>query len=114
MLVVMAALFVAALVMPDAWSRRTGTVDAPLTLALAFAVVRLVYFGLYLTSAADDRRLRVQLLVDTIPETISLIALIAGALLAASSTSAGAGSPPGWAVGGFAALVTSRNGTAWS
>jgi low temperature requirement protein LtrA len=83
MLVVMAALFIAGLVMPDAWSRHTGTVDAPLVLALAFAVVRLVYFGLYLTSASDDRRLRVQLLVDTIPETVSLIALIAGALLAA-------------------------------
>ncbi|MEY9966831.1 low temperature requirement protein LtrA [Streptacidiphilus sp. MAP12-16] len=82
MLVVMAALFVAGLVMPDAWSRHTGTVDAPLILALAFTVVRLVYFGLYLLSAADDRRLRVQLLADAIPQTFSQIALIAGAVLA--------------------------------
>ncbi|WP_443077934.1 low temperature requirement protein A [Streptomyces sp. NBC_01450] len=43
MLVVMAALFIAALVMPDAWSRRTGTVDAPPILAadpLAYRVAR--------------------------------------------------------------------------
>src|SRR3984893_1729092 len=60
MLVVMAALFGAALVMPDAWTRHTGTVDAPLILAAAFIVVRLVYFGLHLAAAANDRRLRVQ------------------------------------------------------
>ncbi|MBK6016127.1 low temperature requirement protein A [Streptomyces sp. MBT53] len=82
MLVVMAALFLAALVMPDAWSRRTGTVDAPLILAAAFIVVRLVYFGLYLTAAAEDSRLRVQLLADAVPQTLSLAPLIAGALLA--------------------------------
>ncbi|WP_406456717.1 low temperature requirement protein A [Streptomyces sp. NBC_01622] len=82
MLVVMAALFIAALVMPDAWSRRTGTVDAPLILAAAFIVVRLVYFGLYLTAAAEDSRLRVQLLADAIPQTLSLAPLIAGAVLA--------------------------------
>ncbi|MEV0908834.1 low temperature requirement protein A [Streptomyces hokutonensis] len=82
MLVVMAALFIAALVMPDAWSRRTGTVDAPLILAAAFIVVRLVYFGLYLTAAAEDSGLRVQLLADAIPQTLSLVPLIAGAVLA--------------------------------
>lgn len=81
MLVVMAALFIAGLVMPDAWSRHPGKVDAPLILAVAFIVVRLVYFGLQLT-AAEDRRLRAQLLADAIPQTISLAPLIAGALLA--------------------------------
>ena len=81
MLVVMAALFIAALVMPDAWSRRTGTMDAPLILTAAFIVVRLVYFALYLT-AAEDSRLRVQLLADAIPQTFSLAPLIAGAVLA--------------------------------
>jgi low temperature requirement protein LtrA len=82
MLAVMAALFIAGLVMPDAWSRHTGAVDAPLILAVAFIVVRLVYFGLHLTAAAGDRRLRVQLLTDAIPQTFSLIPLIAGAVLA--------------------------------
>jgi low temperature requirement protein LtrA len=82
MLVVMAALFIAALVMPDAWSRHTGTVDAPLIVAAAFIVVRLIYFGLHLTAAAEDSRLRTQLLADAIPQTFSLAPLIAGAVLA--------------------------------
>ncbi|MEY9835777.1 low temperature requirement protein A [Streptacidiphilus sp. EB103A] len=82
MLVVMAALFIAALVMPDAWSRHTGTVDAPLILAAAFILVRLIYFGLHLTAAAEDSRLRAQLLADAIPQTFSLVPLIAGAVLA--------------------------------
>ncbi|MGI5206089.1 low temperature requirement protein A [Spirillospora sp. CA-108201] len=81
MLVVMAALFVAALVMPDAFGRHAGTVDAPLVLAVAFCVVRAVYFGLHLSSVAGDRGLRDQLLLDAVPQTISLIALLAGALL---------------------------------
>jgi hypothetical protein len=55
MLVAMASLFVAALVMPDAWSRSAGTLDAPLILALTFTIVRVVYFGLHLSSAVDDR-----------------------------------------------------------
>jgi low temperature requirement protein LtrA len=82
MLVVMAALFIAALVMPDAWSRHTGTVDAPLILAAAFILVRLIYFGLHLTAATEDNRLRAQLLADAIPQTFSLAPLIAGAVLA--------------------------------
>ncbi|WP_052441648.1 low temperature requirement protein A [Streptacidiphilus anmyonensis] len=82
MLVVMAALFIAALVMPDAWSHHTGTVNAPLILAAAFILVRLVYFGLHLTAAAQDSRLRAQLLADAIPQTFSLAPLIAGAVLA--------------------------------
>ncbi|MEY9873241.1 low temperature requirement protein LtrA [Streptacidiphilus sp. MAP12-33] len=82
MLVVMAALFIAGLVMPDAWSHHTGTVNAPLILAAAFILVRLVYFGLHLTAATKDSRLRAQLLADAVPQTFSLAPLIAGAVLA--------------------------------
>jgi low temperature requirement protein LtrA len=81
MLIVMAALFVAALVMPDAFSRHTGTVDAPLILAVSFSVVRAIYFGLHLSSVAGDRRLRAQLLLDAVPQTLSLAALLTGAVL---------------------------------
>lgn len=87
MLVAMAALFVAALVMPDAWGRGTGTLNGPLTLALAFTVVRVVYLALYLY-AADDRRLRLQLLLDTIPQSLAWIALISGALLGETAQTA--------------------------
>jgi low temperature requirement protein LtrA len=84
MLVAMASLFVAALVMPDAWSRSAGTLDAPLILALTFTIVRVVYFGLHLSSAVDDRGLRAQLMVDAIPQSLAQIMLIVGAALAGS------------------------------
>ncbi|MER6810149.1 low temperature requirement protein A [Spirillospora sp. NPDC000708] len=81
MLIAMAALFVAALVMPDAFSHHAATVDAPLVLAVAFSVVRAIYLGLHLSSAGDDRRLRAQLLLDAIPQTIALAILLTGAVL---------------------------------
>src|SRR5258708_20980316 len=67
--------------MPDAWGTSAATLDAPLIPALAFAVVRMAYLALYLYVAADDRRLRVQLLLDAIPQSLGLITLIGGAML---------------------------------
>src|SRR5258707_2150350 len=66
--------------MPDAWGTSAATLDAPLIPALAFAVVRMAYLALYLYVAADDRRLRVQLLLDAIPQSLGLITLIGGAI----------------------------------
>jgi low temperature requirement protein LtrA len=84
-LVAMAAIFVAAMVMPDAWQTEGVMVDAPVTLALAYVVVRVVYLALYLYlylyTAIDDRRLRIQLLLSAIPQSLAWIALILGALL---------------------------------
>jgi low temperature requirement protein LtrA len=79
MVVAMAALFIAGLVMPDAFGG--GPIDAPLILALALAVVRVVYNGLYLYAAVGDRRLRAQLLLGTIPLSAAWIAFIVGALI---------------------------------
>src|SRR5260370_35930133 len=67
--------------MPDAWGTSAARLDAPLIPALAFAVVRMAYLALYLYVAADDRRLRVQLLLDAIPQSLGLIPLIRGAML---------------------------------
>ena len=78
MLVAMAAVFVSALVVPDAWGGH-GSLNAPVLLAAAFAVVRVVYLGLFLHVAADDRRLRTQLLLDTSPQSLALVALFVGA-----------------------------------
>jgi low temperature requirement protein LtrA len=78
MLIAMAAVFVSALVVPDAWGGN-GPLNAPVVLAAAFAVVRLIYLGLFLLVAADDRRLRAQLLLDTIPQSLALVVLIVGA-----------------------------------
>jgi low temperature requirement protein LtrA len=80
MLVVMAALFVAGLVMPDAWGGRKS-LDAPPIVAITFAVVRVVYISSYLYAAGDDRRLRIQLLLETIPQSMALVAIIIGAVL---------------------------------
>ncbi len=76
--VAMAAIFAAGLVMPDAWNDRAPT-DPPVVLAVAFAVARLIYLALYLRATAGDRRVRGQLLLDTIPQSLALIAIIVGA-----------------------------------
>src|SRR5258708_37640004 len=82
--------------MPDAWGTSAATLDAPLIPALAFAVVRMAYLALYLYVAADDRRLRVQLLLDAIPQSLGLITLIGGAMLGGGAPNPvlGAAFPP--------------------
>ena len=45
--VAMAAVFVAGLVIPDAWDS-TGPMDSPVVLAAAFVSARLIYLALYL------------------------------------------------------------------
>ena len=87
MLVAMVALFVAGLVMPDAWGGRES-LDAPLIVAITFAVVRVVYILSYLYAAGDDRRLRLQLLLETIPQSLALAAIIVGAVLGGTALTA--------------------------
>jgi low temperature requirement protein LtrA len=55
MLVVMAAIFVAALVLPDAWRHDGEGVDAALTVALAYIIVRAVFVALALHVSAEGR-----------------------------------------------------------
>jgi low temperature requirement protein LtrA len=81
MLVAMAALFVAALVIPGAWRHGNRAVDAPLILALAYIVVRVVHLALYLYAAAENRRLRSQVLLFAIPIALAWTPLIVGAVL---------------------------------
>jgi low temperature requirement protein LtrA len=80
MVIAMAAIFVAALVMPDAWQHGRET-NAPLTLAVAFIVTRAVHFALYFYAAAGDRQLRIRLFIFAVPTALSWIALILGAVL---------------------------------
>ena len=79
-LIAMAAIFVAALVIPDAW-RPGRDVDAPLTLAMAYIVVRAVHLALSFYTAAEDRQLRARLSVVAIPTVLAWIPLILGAVL---------------------------------
>lgn len=77
----MAATFVVALVLPDAWHNAAGGLNEPLILALAYTVVRVLYLVTYLYAAAGDHRLRRQLLLNSIASTAGWAAFIAGALV---------------------------------
>ena len=78
--IAMAAIFVAGLVIPEAWDA-TAPIDPPVVLAVAFAVARVIYLVLYLRATAGDRQVRSQLLLDTIPQSLALIAIIGGAVV---------------------------------
>jgi low temperature requirement protein LtrA len=81
MLAVMAAIFVAALVLPDAWRPGNRMMDAPLTLAVAYVVVRVINLVLLFHVTAGDRRLRVQVLLFGIPVALGWTPLLVGAVL---------------------------------
>lgn len=77
----MAATFVVALVLPDAWHDVPGGLNEPLILAVAYTVVRVLYLATYLFAAAGDRRLRRQLLLSSVASAAAWAAFIAGALI---------------------------------
>ncbi|MFC6016628.1 low temperature requirement protein A [Plantactinospora solaniradicis] len=77
----MAAIFVVALVVPDSFAHAPGRLDGPLTLALAYLVVRVLYVCTYLFAAAGEPALRRQLLLDSITQTVASVPLLVGALL---------------------------------
>ncbi|MEU6208032.1 low temperature requirement protein A, partial [Micromonospora musae] len=79
--VVMAAMFVAALVLPEAWRNGNQSLAAPMTLALVYIVVRAVYLGLVWHISAGNARLRTSLRFRLIPILVGLIALLFGAAL---------------------------------
>jgi low temperature requirement protein LtrA len=85
--VAMAAIFVAGLVMPEAWNDR-APLDPPVVIAVAFAIARVIYLALYLRATADDRLVRSQLLLDTIPQSLAMIAIIVGAVIGGAAQSA--------------------------
>ncbi len=81
MFVAMAAIFVAALVIPDAWRNADQAAGPALTLAVAYIVVRggnliLVYYV-----SAGDQALRRWVRRLAIPATLSWVPLIVGAIL---------------------------------
>jgi low temperature requirement protein LtrA len=80
MVIAMAAIFVAALVIPDAW-QHGREMNTPLTLAVAFIVTRAVHLALYFYAAAGDRQLRTRLFIFAVPEALGWTALILGAVL---------------------------------
>jgi hypothetical protein len=82
MAVAMAASFVVALTIPEAWHDAPGGLDGPLVLVGAYLLVRCVHLTLYVVAAAGDRGLRHQLAVSWGPLLASAALLVPGALLA--------------------------------
>lgn len=79
--VAMAAIFVAALVIPDAWRQGVGMVNGPLTLVLAYVTLTALDFALYFFAATGDRRLRTTLSLFASTTALAWLPLILGALL---------------------------------
>jgi low temperature requirement protein LtrA len=80
MAVAMAAIFVVALTIPEAWQDAPGGLDGPLVLVGAYLLVRFVHLTLYAVAAGGDRELRHQLAVTLGPLLASAALLVAGAL----------------------------------
>jgi low temperature requirement protein LtrA len=75
----MAGLFVAALVIPQAWTRGTGAVAPAVVLALAFTVVRISYVSMFVAISRGDRQLRTQVTLDAALQGGSSVLLLVGA-----------------------------------
>ncbi|MEU1245677.1 low temperature requirement protein A [Micromonospora arida] len=87
-LVAMAAIFVAALVLPDAWQQSPELFDAPLTLALAYVVGRAVQLVILFWASATNPPLRSTLRFFTVPVVLGWVPLIIGALLGGAAQTA--------------------------
>jgi low temperature requirement protein LtrA len=77
----MAAMFLVALAIPEAWGDEGGGLSAPVILAAAIAVVRLGHLSVYAVAAAGDDGLRRQLLRTAIPVSSASVLLVTGAVL---------------------------------
>jgi low temperature requirement protein LtrA len=81
MAVAMAAIFVVALTIPEAWQDAPGGLNGPLVLVGAYLLVRCVHLILYAVAAAGDRELRHQLAITWGPLLASAALLVAGVLV---------------------------------
>ncbi|HEX4399928.1 MAG TPA: low temperature requirement protein A [Galbitalea sp.] len=81
MIVGMCAIFVLALAIPAAFSRPVGSLNAALVIGIAYFVVRVVHFGLYLLASGSDRDLRIQVLRTSISMWVGVALILTGAIL---------------------------------
>ncbi|MCG5468074.1 low temperature requirement protein A [Micromonospora sp. LAH09] len=77
----MAAIFVAALVIPGAWQRDEGALSPPLTLAVAYILVRGLHLALMLHASSGNPRYRLQTLRFAVSTTLAWAPLLVGAVL---------------------------------
>jgi low temperature requirement protein LtrA len=85
MVTAMAAMFVVALAIPQAWTDDGST---PVMLAVALAAVRLLHLSVYAVAAAGDRGLRVQIIRTAVPVTTAAALLVVGAAVGGRSQTA--------------------------
>jgi low temperature requirement protein LtrA len=81
MLIAMAALFVAALAIPEAWGDQGGGLSAPVVLAGCIGLVRLLHLSVYWLAASEDAGLRRQLARTAVPVGTASVLLVVGAVL---------------------------------
>jgi low temperature requirement protein LtrA len=81
---VMAVMFVASLSIPEAFDDLPGGLDAPLVLAVCYALVRLAHLGLFALAAEGDAGLAHQLVLFGAVMLVSISLVIAGALVGGS------------------------------
>lgn len=79
--VVMVAMFIAALAIPEAFHDLEGGLSGPLVLALAYFVVRLMHLTLYLYAATDDKPLQRQVLKTSVAMFSGSALILAGAVI---------------------------------
>jgi low temperature requirement protein LtrA len=77
----MAALFLVALAIPEAWGDQGGGISAPVVLASAIVVVRLLHLTVYAVAATGDAGLRRQLRRVAAPVGAAAVLLVVGAVL---------------------------------
>ncbi|WP_104167350.1 low temperature requirement protein A [Arthrobacter sp. SX1312] len=79
--VVMVAMFIAALAIPEAFHDLEGGLSGPLVLALAYFVVRVMHLLLYLYAAMDDKPLQRQVLTLSVAMLPGSALILVGALI---------------------------------
>jgi low temperature requirement protein LtrA len=80
MTVSMAAIFIVALVIPEAYDDLPGGLSGPLVLVVGYAVVRATHLALYLFAAGNDAGLRHQILITFVPFVVEIALLVSGAI----------------------------------
>jgi low temperature requirement protein LtrA len=81
MIAAMAAMFLVALAIPEAWEDEGGGLSAPVVLAGALAMVRLLHLAVYAVAAMGDLGLRRQLLRTAVPVSVAFTLLVVGAVI---------------------------------
>lgn len=80
-IVALAAMFIAALTIPESFGDLPGGLVAPFVFAACYAIVRLAHIACYFVAAGDDAGLRHQLVLTAIPVTAAAAILVAGGAL---------------------------------